>query len=70
MNAETVILILRLLDLIASVAIRGAEVQAKFSTLRDEISTMVAEDRGPTEEEWESMNQRADALHAELQGQD
>lgn len=69
MTAETVILILKLLDLLATVAIRGTEVQSKFSTLREEISTMVAEGRGPTEEEWTSLNERADALHTELQGQ-
>ena len=69
MNAETVLMVLRLLDLVASAAIRSVEVRGRFNQLRDEVAVMVAESRGPTEEEWSSLNERADALHRELQGE-
>ena len=69
MNPETVIMILRMVDLLASAVIRSTAVQAEFSSLRNQISEMVAEGRGPTPAEWTSMNERADALHRELQGE-
>lgn len=66
---ETILLILKLLDLLASVALRAPAIRAQFTLLREELETMVLEDRGPTPEQWESINQRADDIHAQLQGQ-
>ena len=70
MNPETITLILKLVDLIATAVIRAPEVKIRFDELRSEISLMVAEGRNPTPAEWDAMNDRADALHAELQGSD
>lgn len=68
MNAEMVLSILELLDIVASVAIRSAEVRGKFSELRSELKGMVLEGRDPTATEWERMNTRTDELHALIQG--
>ena len=68
MNPDILLLILRLLDMLATIALRAPVVRQEFATLRGQIETMVREDRGPSPEEWESLNQRADLLHAQIQG--
>lgn len=67
MGAEHVLMLLRLLDMLASVAIRSADIQAEFQVLSGDLRRMVEEGREPTPEEWAEQNARVDDLHQRLQ---
>lgn len=56
-----------LLDLGAQLITAGEAGTTELQALTDQIKTMVAQGRDPTQAEWDALRTRSDAAHAKLQ---
>ena len=68
MPASTVLLILKLIDLVALGASMAPAVLARVNAASDKIKEMVREDRDPTPEEFAELDRETNDLMAEILG--
>lgn len=58
------------LDMLAAIVERGGVAKEELVALKAHINQMVAEDREPTQEEWDTLRGRSDDAHATIQNAD
>ncbi len=70
MSPETLLLVLGLIDHLALAMQLTGTVRADYELFSAKLRAMVAEDRDPTEDEWQELNARIDAARAKLLAND
>lgn len=68
MPASTVLLILKLIDLVALGAQMAPAILARVTAASDKIKIMVKEERDPTDAEWAELDRETNDLMAEILG--
>lgn len=67
MSASALVLLLKSIDLLMlSITVAPAVVDT-FATITKSVRIMVAENRGPTMEEWDKLDTLRDAVHKAIQ---
>lgn len=68
MNASTVLLMIRAIDLLSMGIEHGISIKAEIDATTKLIKTMIAEDRDPTPDEWADLDERTTAVMARITG--
>lgn len=68
MNAETAILLIKLIDLAVFAAKEGGQALERYQERKAQVEAMIYEGRDPTEEEFEDLELEIDQLRGRLHG--
>jgi len=66
MNAKTILLVLEVIDIIATGITFGMEAKAEYERIRNRVRQMVEDDQAPDPEEFASLLSRSEAVRDSL----